>query len=156
MVQNSAPRPLDLVALEAELALAIAEVQDQPRQLLEQLVDDLLALCGGLSPLNADGLVISRELRSADGYLAVGHVWMLPDAVTEPVVVRLALPRGSVTAGEVSFGLAPRRPTAPAVSHRKSLKLLLADPDEAQHRIPWAYRFRRDREGWVLADSVHR
>jgi hypothetical protein len=156
MVENSAPRPLDLAPLEAELAAAIAHGQEQPRELLERLVDELLAGCGGLSSLNTDGLVISQEFRAADGYLVLGHVWMLPDGVTEPVMVRIAFPQGKVTAtaGEVSFGLSPDRPTSPSVSHRKSLKLLLADANQARHRIPWAYRFRRDADGWVRADPV--
>jgi hypothetical protein len=68
-------------------------------------------------------------------------------------MVRLSLDEGTATttAGDVNFGLAIDRPS-PSISHRKSLNLLLADPGQAQHRIPWAYRFRRDADGWVLED----
>jgi hypothetical protein len=44
--------------------------------------------------------------------------------------------------------LAPTR-SAPSDNQEKSLRLSLAYPDEAAHRIQWAYRFCRTGDGWV-------
>jgi hypothetical protein len=138
-------------ALEADLAVTIAHDQRDPRELLERLVDALLAGSGGLEAFDTDGLEVSRELNVANGYWAVGHVWMLPSG-REPVHVHLVFSDDgrTVLTGEVHFALSSDRAPSPAVSHEKALNLLLAYPEEAPHRIPWAYTFHRDASGWTL------
>jgi hypothetical protein len=53
---------------------------------------------------------------------------------------------GSLESAEVLVRLAPTR-SAPSVNQEKSLRWSLAYPDEAAHRIQWAYRFRRTATG---------
>lgn len=66
----------------------------------------------------------------------------------EPVHVRLTFDaRDTVVSGEAYFGLSSQQNR---MSHRKSLKVLIAYPDEADHRISWAYSFERTEAGWLL------
>jgi len=141
----------ELTRLEGALADAIRDGRDA-RELLERLIDALLVGPVGRESLNTDGFVTSRELRSGNDYRAVGHVWMLPHG-REPVHVYLVLSETgrAVLSGEVHFGLSSARPSSPSVSHEKALKLLLAYPEEAPQRVPWAYAFERTTKGWSLA-----
>lgn len=142
----------ELKRLESELADAIGEQRDA-RDLLERLVDALLVGTVGRESFNTDGLEASRALDSGNEYRAVGHVWMLP-AGRQPVHVHLVLSGDgrAVLSGEVHFGLSPTRWSSPSMSHEKALKVLLAYPEEAPQRIPWAYTFHRTAEGWSLAE----
>jgi ribosomal protein L7/L12 len=140
---------IELEQLESALAGAILREHRDPRELLERLVDALLIGPAGRESLNTDGLEVSRELKSPDGYRAVGHVWMLPTG-REPVHVRLVFSEDArtVLSAEVHFALSSVLASSPSMSHEKALKLLLAYPEKAAHHIPWAYAFHRDGSGW--------
>jgi hypothetical protein len=149
-VPDDERKALDLTSLEAAFvkALHASELRER-EQPLERLVD-LLLLDAADVGLDTDGLFITLERRGAATYIAVGHVWMLTGP-QEPVHVRLAFdPRGGVVAGEAYFGLSSRKSQ---MNHRKSLKVLIAYPDEAERRIPWAFSFQRTETGWLLRNA---
>ena len=144
---------IELKQLESEIAAAVRGQRDRCESLFERLVDALLVGPVGRESLNTDGLVVSRALDTADGYLAAGHVWMLPGG-QEPVHVHLVLSEdgAGVLSGTVRFGLSSDRVAARAFSHKKAVKLLLACPEEAPQRIPWAWVFVRTPNGWIVAE----
>ena len=141
---------VELQELEAALGDAILKRQDDPRELLERLVDALLTGPAGLEYLDTDGLVVSLDRKSENSYLAVGHVWTLQQS-REPVHIQMAFSPGgsSMRSGEVHFGLSPFR-ASPSMSQEKARRLLIAYPEEAPHLIPWSYSFRREAGGWTL------
>jgi hypothetical protein len=157
-VSDATHKPLDLSSLEASFAGAIraAELRDR-EQPLERLVDRLLLEAADVL-LDTDGLCITLERHDAQTYSAVGHIWML-SGPQEPVHVRLTFDaRDVVVSGEAYFGLSsgqtrtcPPEPWRKRMSHGKSLKVLIAYPDEADHRIPWAFSFERTEAGWLLS-----
>ena len=140
-------KTVDLGVVEAAFADAVrsGELDDRERP-LEDLVDRLLFDVADVV-LDTDGLIISLEHHTGDLYVAVGYVWML-NGPQEPVHVRFTLDgHGAITSGDVHFGLSEQT----HMNHKKSVKVLLAYPEDAGQRVPWAFTFRRTDTGWQRA-----